>query len=57
MGACAAFLSDEDGVKRLKAKLPAPKSGDFPHFEALLKIPSRSRLPHDAEVVFGRLPR
>jgi hypothetical protein len=57
MGACAAFLVDDDGVKRLKVKLPAPRNGTFPSFEALLKIPSRSRLPHDAEVVIGRAPR
>jgi hypothetical protein len=56
MGACAAFLMNEDAVKRLKAKL-TPKTGAFPSFEALLKIPSRSRLPHDAEVVIGRAPR
>jgi hypothetical protein len=57
MGACAAFLTDADAMTRLRAKLPAPKSGVFPHFEALLKIPSRSRLPHDAEVAIGRAPK
>jgi hypothetical protein len=53
----AAFLVDGERMAQLRAKLPATPNGQFPYFEALLKIPSRSRLPKDAELVICRPTR
>jgi hypothetical protein len=55
--AAGAFLVDGDRMAQLRAKLPAGKNGQFPYFEALLKIPSRSRLPKDAEITIWRPDR
>ncbi len=53
----AAFLVDGERMTQLLAKLPGAPNGQFPYFEALLKIPSRSRLPKDAELVICRPTR
>ena len=53
----ASFLVDGERMAQLRAKLPAGKAGEFPYFEALLKITSRSRLPKDVEIVFCRTPK
>lgn len=47
------FLVDEDCMSKLRAKLGAT-GARFPYFEALLRIPSRSRLPKDVEIVIAR---
>ncbi len=51
-----AFLVNGERMAQLRGQLPAA-NGEFPWFEALLKIPSRSRLPKDAEVVICRAAR
>jgi hypothetical protein len=56
-GAAGAFLIDEERMSQLRARLSSSTSGNFPYFEALLKIPSRNRLPRDAEIVIVRAPR
>ncbi len=48
------FLSDERSVAAIRSRLPQGKSGDFPYFEMLLKVESRSTLPRDTTVVFCR---
>ena len=55
--AAGAFLMDGDRMASLRAKLPAGKEGEFPYFEALIRIPSRSRLPRDAEITVCRPAR
>jgi hypothetical protein len=55
--AAGGFLMNGDRMAQLRAKLPAGKKGEFPYFEALLKIPSRSRLPKDAEMLICRVAR
>jgi hypothetical protein len=57
IAAAGAFLVDGDRMSQLRAKLPTGKNGAYPSFEALLKIPSRSRLPKDAELVVCRLAK
>ena len=56
MNTVGAFLTDEQSIASLKARLSPSKNVVFPSFEALLKIPSRSRLPHDAEILICRSP-
>jgi hypothetical protein len=56
-GSAGAFLVDGERMAQLRSKLPAGKKGEFPYFEALLKISSRSRLSKDVEIVFCRLPK
>jgi hypothetical protein len=53
--AAGAFLVDGERMGQLLAKLPQPARGQFPNFEALIRIPSRSRLPKNAEIVIDRL--
>lgn len=48
------FLSDERSVAQLRSRLPKVNAADFPYFEALLKVESRSTLPRDTTVVFCR---
>jgi hypothetical protein len=50
------FLADEPSVSHLRAMLPA-KAGDFPYFEALIRMKSRSALPKDVNVVLCRTLR
>jgi hypothetical protein len=52
--AAGAFLTDAESMSQLKAKLPAAANGQFPNFEALLRVPSRSRRPKDVEIVIAR---
>jgi hypothetical protein len=52
--AAGAFLVDGDRMAELRSKLPADGKREFPYFEALLRIPSRSRLPKDAQIVVWR---
>lgn len=56
-GSAGAFLVDGERMAQLRSKLPAGKTGEFPYFEALLKVSSRSRLPKDVEIVFCRAPK
>lgn len=53
----AAFLTDGARMAELRAKLRGGSGERFPYFEALLRIPSRSRLPKDAEIVIARAAR
>jgi len=55
--AAGGFLVDGERMAQLRAKLADGKKGEFPYFEALLKIPSHSRLPKDAEMLICRLAR
>lgn len=50
------FLTNEGSMTGLLARLPAGRGGveKFPHFEALLNIPSRSRRPEDVVPVICR---
>ena len=48
------FLADETAVSQLRSRLPAGKDGEFPYFEALLRIKGRSSLPKDVTVVLAR---
>ncbi len=52
------FLCDEQAVSHLRSMLPAPaasgKAAEFPYFEALIRIKSRSALPKDVTVVLAR---
>jgi hypothetical protein len=52
--AAGAFLVDGERMAALRRMLPAGKLGEFPWFEALLRIPSRSRLPKDAQIAICR---
>jgi hypothetical protein len=56
-GSAGMFLLDGERMAELRARVPGGKRGDFPFFEALLRIPSRSRLPKDAQIVICRPPR
>jgi hypothetical protein len=42
---------------QLRARLPAGNTGEYPSFEALVRIPGRSRLPKDAQLLICRLAR
>jgi len=57
MSACADFLSNEEGVSRLRSRLADAKDGLFPHFEALLAVKGRSTLPRDVRIALSRPPR
>jgi hypothetical protein len=54
INAGADFLTDEQAVAQLRSKLPAAKDGEFPYFETLIRIKSRSSLPKDVTVVVER---
>jgi hypothetical protein len=56
-GSAGVFLLDGERMAELKARVAGGKSGEFPFFEALLRIPSRSRLAKDAQIVICRRPR
>ncbi len=53
----AAFLMDGERMAQLRASLPPRPQGRFPYFEALLRIPSRSRLANDVQIVIARTAR
>lgn len=57
IGAAAAFLTDGESVHALINKIGTGPGNRVSYFEALLRFPSRSRLPRDATVVFCRSPR
>jgi hypothetical protein len=57
ISAALEFLSDEASVSQLRSHLPPGKSSDFPYFEALLKVRSRSGTPKDTMIVVCRAPR
>lgn len=48
------FLFDEASVSNLLSRLGAAKAGDWPYFEGLLRIKSRSALPKDVSLVVCR---
>jgi hypothetical protein len=54
MGAAADFLSEEHSVGLLRSLLPATRKGDFPYFEALLRVNTRSSLPKDSSILICR---
>ena len=54
MGAAADFLSEERSVVRLRSLLPATTNGNFPYFEALLRVNTRSSLPKDTSILVCR---
>lgn len=54
MGAAADFLSEEHSVVRLRSLLPATTKGNFPYFEALLRVNTRSSLPKDSSILVCR---
>jgi hypothetical protein len=51
------FLTDEQSVLQLRSLGSKNNTGDFPYFEALLRVNIRSSLPRSATVVFCRPPR
>jgi len=55
LNAAADFLADERAVSRLRAGLPG--SGEFPYFEALIRLGGRSTLPRDSTIVLARAVR
>ena len=57
VGTAGDFLVDESSVARLRSMLPAGKDTEFPYFEALIQIKSRSSLPKDVTVVLCRALR
>jgi len=57
MGSALEFLSDGRSLSQLRSMLPQTKSSDFPYFEALLRVKSRSTLPRDTTVVICRTPK
>ena len=57
VSAAGDFLADEQSVAHLRTMLPpspAAKDAEFPYFEALIRIKSRSSLPKDVTVVLSR---
>ncbi|HXN24422.1 MAG TPA: hypothetical protein VOA41_16915 [Candidatus Dormibacteraeota bacterium] len=54
MGAAADFLSEESSLVQLRSLLPSTASGDFPYFEALLRVNTRSSLPKDTSILVCR---
>jgi hypothetical protein len=52
--AAADFLADERSLHDLRSRLPAGKSAEFPHFEALVRAPGRSAGSRDVAIVFCR---
>ena len=48
------FLADEASVAHLRDLLGATQAGEYPYFEALLRIKSRSALPKDVSVIVCR---
>jgi len=57
VGAALDFLSDEPSVSQLRSRLPQSRTADFPYFEALLRVKSRSSSPRDTTIVVCRLPQ
>ncbi len=60
VGAAGDFLADEQSLAHLRAMLPAKAGGkdsEFPYFEALIRMKSRSSLPKDVTVVLCRTLR
>jgi hypothetical protein len=57
VGAAGDFLSDEKSVAQLRSQLPPSKTAQFPYFEALIRIKSRTRFPRDASIAICRSPR
>jgi len=51
------FLSDPGSLAKLRSQLQPTKSQDFPYFEALLRVKSRSSLPRDTTIVIARAPK
>jgi hypothetical protein len=54
MGAAADFLSEEQSVAQLRSRLPAAAKGNFPYFEALIRVNTRSSLPKDTSILVCR---
>ncbi|HTD21161.1 MAG TPA: hypothetical protein VK738_00760 [Terriglobales bacterium] len=57
VGAALDFLSDEPSVSQLRSRLPQSRAADFPYFEALLRVKSRSSSPRDTTIVVCRPPQ
>jgi len=57
VGSALDFLSDPNSLIQLRSRLPQSKSRDFPYFEALLRVKSRSSLPRDTTIVIARAPK
>lgn len=57
VGSALDFLTDGNSLSQLRSRLPQAKSTDFPYFEALLRVKSRSTLPRDTTIVICRAPR
>ncbi|HVH88619.1 MAG TPA: hypothetical protein VM912_18010 [Terriglobales bacterium] len=57
VGTALDFLSDPGSLVHLRSQLPHTKSPDFPYFEALLRVKSRSTLPRDTMILTARAPR
>jgi len=54
IGTVIDFLTDDHSVSRLRSLIPQTKTGEFPYFEALLRVKIRSSLPRDTSVVICR---
>ncbi|HZR28051.1 MAG TPA: hypothetical protein VFA71_04670 [Terriglobales bacterium] len=57
MGAALDFLSDESSIAQVRGLLPNSKAADFPYFETLLRVKSRSNVPRDTAIVICRPPQ
>jgi hypothetical protein len=57
VGSALEFLSDAGSLAQLRSQLPQRKSPEFPYFEALLRVKSRSTLPRDTTIVIARAPK
>ena len=57
VGSALDFLSDGHSLSQLRSRLPQAKSAEFPYFEALFRVTSRSTLPRDTTVVICRAPK
>jgi len=57
VGSALEFLSDPGSLAQLRSQLQQSKSREFPYFEALLRVKSRSALPRDTAIVIARSPK
>ena len=57
MGGALEFLTDGHSLTQLRSLLPQAKPAEFPYFEALLRVKSRSTLPRDTTIVICRKPK
>jgi len=57
VGSVLDFLCDGHSLSQLRSRMPQTKSAEFPYFEALFRVKSRSTLPRDTGIVICRVPK